>query len=209
MATSVNQVTDDQQDPTNLEKIKDPKQVARDKLAKEGYLPDPVSAISKGLEVITGGGIVKDQPAGEDVTYGVTGNLEDGTLKTQTTGDMAQQSIEAQTRPLSQDEFYKSIESGEIVGVGKFKNEQLRNMLRVSRAANVDDTTREKTNNRLANAYRFYSAQQDKPKTELTFGQETAPDQFQFAPTPEAERNPKLKSIQKNIFEEKRVPTFI
>jgi len=205
MATSVTQPTPtDDQEPTKLEQIKDPKQAAREKRAKEGFIPDPASAISKGLEIITGGGIVKDKPAGEDLPYEVTGSLQEGTLEAKTTGDMAQQSIEAQTQPLSQDEFYRSVESGEIVGVGDLKNEQLRNMLRLSRSGNIDADTKEKINNRLSNAYRFYSSQQDKPKTELAFGQETAPGEFQFAPTPEAKQNPKLKSVQKNIFEGKK-----
>lgn len=203
MATPVTQsIPTDDQEPTKLEQIKEPKQALREKLDREGLIPDPVKTISKGLEVITGGGIVKDQPAGEDVKYGV--GTQGGGLKTLTTGEMAQRSIDLQGQPLSETDFYSAVESGEIVGVGNIKGEQLQNMLRIVRAEGVDAETKDKTAKRLFNAYRVYSTTQDQPTTELPFGQETAPGEFQFAPTPEAKLNPKLKSIQKNIFEGKK-----
>ena len=167
-------------------------------------IPNPVEAISKGLDVITGGGIVKDKPAGEDVAYDVTGNLQTGTLKTKTTGDMAEQSIRKQRQPLSRDEFYNQINTGEIVGVGKVTNDQLKNMVELQRSPDTSPELKAKIDDRLANAYEFHSAQQDKPLTEIAFGQETAPGEFVFAPTPEAKRNPKLKSVQSNVFEGKK-----
>ena len=169
-------------------------------------LPDPGKAIPKALDVITGGGIVKDKPTGEDEVYEVTGDLQDGTLKAKTTGAMAEQSIEAQKTPiLNKDEFFSAIQNGRIGGVGPFNSNQLNNMVI---AASPDSTAstevRARATDKLNNAFTFYSERlANQPTTEVAFGQETAPGEFTFVPTPEATQNAKLKTVQENIFEGK------
>ena len=169
-------------------------------------LPDPGEVIPESLDVITGGGIVKDEVTGEDEIYKVTGDIQDNTLKAFRTGEMAEQSIEAQKSPiLNRDEFFSAIQSGRIGGVGPYNSNQLNNMVTASSPdSGVSDEVRAKATDRLNNAFTFYSERiANQPTTEVAFGQETAPGEFTFVPTPEATQNAKLKSIQENIFEGK------
>jgi hypothetical protein len=166
-------------------------------------IPTPAEA----ARVITGGGIVKtpgDTPVGVDETYDVETDPTTGLLKPKTTGDMAAQSIEEQTRPLTFDEFKSRIVSGDIPTVAKIPQGNLQNDILLSdpNAQGITPENKQAAQERLENAFTMYSEQQP-AITPVEFGQQTGEGQYVFAPTAEARANPELLTIQQNIFEGK------
>ena len=136
-------------------------------------IPTPAEA----ARVITGGGIVKtpgDTPVGVDETYGVEQDPTTGLLKPKTTGDMAAQSIEEQTRPLTFDEFKSKIVSGDIPTVAKIPQGNLQNDILLSdpNAQGITPENKQAAQERLENAFTMYSEQQP-AITPVEFGQQT------------------------------------
>ena len=166
---------------------------------------NPGKVIPEALDTITGGGIVKDEITGEDKTYAVEGSIAPGQpLEVKTTGQMAQQSIDAQAGTLSQDQFIQAVQDGQIGGVANVSADQLKNMIRAQEDPQVPDEIKIKAKTKLDNAFKFYTEKlKTQPQTEVAFGQETPPGVFTFVPTPEATTDAKLKTIQENIFEGK------
>ena len=164
---------------------------------------NPGKVIPEALDTVTGGGIVKDEITGEDEIY--EARVTPGKpIEVKRTGEMAQRSIEAQAGALSQDQFLQAIQDGQIGGIGPFNSDQLKNMIAVQQDVNTPDAIKATATDKLNNAYLFYQQElKDKPQTEVAFGQETAPGVFTFVPTPEAQQNVKLKTVQENIFEGK------
>ena len=164
---------------------------------------NPGKVIPEALDTVTGGGIVKDEITGEDEIY--EARVTPGKpIEVKRTGEMAQRSIDAQAGALSQDQFLQAIQDGQIGGIGPFNSDQLKNMIAVQQDVNTPDAIKATATDKLNNAYLFYQQElKDKPQTEGAFGQETAPGVFTFVPTPEAQQNVKLKTVQENIFEGK------
>ena len=147
---------------------------------------NPGKVIPEALDTITGGGIVKDEITGEDKTYAVEGSIAPGQpLEVKTTGQMAQQSIDAQAGTLSQDQFIQAVQDGQIGGVANVSADQLKNMIRAQEDPQVPDEIKIKAKTKLDNAFKFYTEKlKTQPQTEVAFGQETSPGVFTFVPTP-------------------------
>jgi len=167
-------------------------------------VPPVQEVIGKGLKAITGGGIAKDEPTGTDEPYDYEIDPVTGDKKLLTTGDMAAQSIQEQLQPISEDEFRQRIIEGKIPGILSLSQGQLQAMIKAQTAPNVPQDAKDRFATQLNNAYRAYNTLQDKDKkVPVEFSLETAPGEYQFAPTEEAETNPRLKTIQKNISDAK------
>ena len=164
---------------------------------------NPGKVIPEALDTITGGGIVKDEIAGEDEIY--EARVTPGQpIEVKRTGEMAQQSIDAQAGAMSQDQFLQAIQDGQIGGIANVSADQLKNAIRAQQDPNIPNKFKLKAKNKLDNAFKFYTEKlKTQPQTEVAFGQETAPGVFTFVPTPEAQQNVKLKTVQENIFEGK------
>ncbi len=167
-------------------------------------VPDIQEVVGKGLKAITGGGIAKDKPTGVDEPYKVVTDPTTGFKKTLTTGDMAAESIKEQMRPISEDEFRQKIMQGEIPGVLNLSQAQLQAMIKAQTAPNVPQDAKDRFNTKLEKSYLAYNKLQKKDaKVPVEFSLETKPGEYQFAPTEEAETDPTLKTIQKNISDAK------
>tara|TARA_E500000305_G_scaffold97331_1_gene88098 strand:+ start:349 stop:5430 length:5082 start_codon:yes stop_codon:yes gene_type:complete len=194
---------------TNQQTKPEPKEIDVDNLPETvntAGMSDVVSAIdprkSKLLkvpsDVVEGAGIVGKKGMGEDEPYELT---EEGKLLT--TGEMAEQSIQEQQRPLSIDEFKAQVKSGQIKSVGQINREAMLGNIRALENANAPPTSKQLATRLIDNAYIQYVDQQDKPRQFVTFGKEASPGKFEFAPTEQAVsagEDSKLYSVQENIF---------
>ena len=165
-------------------------------------LPDPVETISGAAEVITGGGIVKEETTGVDKGFQVGTDPTTGMPVVETTGEMAKRSIEEQQRPLTEDEFRQKIIAGDIQKLGNLESDQLSNMVRIAGDDTVNPNVKAKAEQRLSNAFKFFTQQQP-DITPVEFGQQVREGEYVFAPTEEARTNPELLTVQQNIFEGK------
>ena len=165
-------------------------------------LPDPVETISGAAEVITGGGIVKEETTGVDKGFQVGTDPTTGMPVVETTGEMAKRSIEEQQRPLTEDEFRQKIVAGDIQKLGNLESDQLSNMVRIAGDDTVNPNVKAKAEQRLSNAFKFFTQQQP-DITPVEFGQQVREGEYVFAPTEEARTNPELLTVQQNIFEGK------
>jgi hypothetical protein len=155
----------------------------------------------------TGGGIVKtpgDAPVGVDETYDVEFPAK-GLPIPKTTGDMAAQSIEEQTRTLTFDEFKAKISSGDIPTVARIPQGNLQNDILLSdpNAQGITPENKQAAQERLENAFLMYSEQQP-AVTPLEFGTQTGEGEYVFTPTEEARENPELRTVQERIFDGKK-----
>lgn len=165
-------------------------------------LPDPVETLSGAAEVITGGGIVKEETTGVDKGFQVGTDPTTGMPVVETTGEMAKRSIEEQQRPLTEDEFRQKIVAGDIQKLGNLESDQLSNMVRIAGDDTVNPNVKAKAEQRLSNAFKFFTQQQP-DITPVEFGQQVREGEYVFAPTEEARTNPELLTVQQNIFEGK------
>ena len=132
---------------TNQQTKPEPKEIDVDNLPETvntAGMSDVVSAIdprkSKLLkvpsDVVEGAGIVGKKGMGEDEPYELT---EEGKLLT--TGEMAEQSIQEQQRPLSIDEFKAQVKSGQIKSVGQINRDAMLGNIRALENANAPPTS--------------------------------------------------------------------
>jgi hypothetical protein len=163
-----------------------------------GPVPNPVETLATGLKTITGGGITKDEPTGTDQMF----RTEDGAIKS--IQPAAEQSIEQQMQPISEEEFRNRIRSGQIPTVAKIPEGVLQNSLDLLDVESVSAENKARANERLSNAYQLYTMQQDQPSVPVEFGQQTGEGEYVFAPTESAKKNPKELTLQQNIFEGKK-----
>jgi len=163
-----------------------------------GPVPNPVETLATGLKTITGGGITKDEPTGTDQMF----RTEDGAIKS--IQPAAEQSIEQQMQPISEEEFRNRIRSGQIPTVAKIPEGVLQNSLDLLDVESVSAENKVRANERLSNAYQLYTMQQDQPSVPVEFGQQTGEGEYVFAPTESAKKNPKELTLQENIFEGKK-----
>ena len=165
-------------------------------------LPDPVETISNAARFITGGGIVKEEATGVDKGFQVGTDPTTGMPVVETTGEMAKRSIEEQQRPLTEDEFRQKIVAGDIQKLGNLESDQLSNMVRIANDDTVNPNVKAKAEQRLSNAFKFFTQQQP-DITPVEFGQQVREGEYVFTPTEEARTNPELLTVQQNIFEGK------